>query len=417
MTYVEFFDRTSVENICACLSNVPEKVILIGAKDDESIMGKYVENYKKVFGERKYITEFLCEIVDPWTITKIAKKLEEILHAYNDCVFGIAGGDEMTMYALGVFCGKQPEGTVQVHKVNVQNSEIYDCDMDGKTIEHHTPKLSVKENIRIYGGDIIESAVDGNETNQWNMTPDFRQDIENMWSICKSGLATWNQQIGLIKKSIELGASSNEGLVIEVSIKEIENACKPSQIKPYFLEKLAKKKLLKVMWIPSQENAEKIRLIFKNEQIKKSLSQEGLALELKIYSMCKYLRSGGNGYLYNDVMNGVQIDWDGVIRKENEDYDTTNEIDVLLMHNMVPVFVSCKNGTFDEEEFYKLCTVAERFGGKYSKKVLVASQMTNKKRDRELKQKAFDMGIQIIAKEDVIEDSKLQKRLEEVWKS
>lgn len=415
MTYVEFFDRTSVENICACLSNVPEKVILIGSKDDESIMSKYVENYKKVFAERKYITEFLGEIVDSWTIAEITKKLEEILHAYNGCVFGIAGGDEMTMYALGVFYGKQPEGIVQVHKVNVQNSEIYDCDMDGKTIAHHKPKLSVKENIRIYGGDIIEEAVDGNETNRWNMNPDFRQDIENMWFICKSGFATWNQQIGMIKGMFEIGVISEDGLTVEAKTSELKSACKGNEIKVFFFEKLKRKGLIKVQWTPSKENPDKIRLTFKNEQVRKSLSQEGLVLELKVYSLCKYMRDSNGGYLYNDAMNGVQIDWDGVIRKEDEDYDTTNEIDVMLMHNMVPIFISCKNGSFDEEEFYKLCTVAERFGGKYAKKVLVASQMTNKKRDRELKTKALDMNIQVIAKEDVVEDVLLVKRLAEVW--
>lgn len=47
MTYVEFFDRTSIENICACLTDAPERVIFLG--DNAKLMKRYIENYKKVF--------------------------------------------------------------------------------------------------------------------------------------------------------------------------------------------------------------------------------------------------------------------------------------------------------------------------------------------------------------------------------
>ena len=74
-----------------------------------------------------------------------------------------------------------------------------------------------------------------------------------------------------------------------------------------------------------------------------------------------------------NVKVGVVIDWDmfdgaAVCR-------TINEIDVMAMRGTVPVFVSCKNGRFDANELYKLNTVAERFGGKYAKKVLVSTSL------------------------------------------
>ena len=37
MTYVEFFDRTSVENICACLINTPKTVVLVGTDEKEYV--------------------------------------------------------------------------------------------------------------------------------------------------------------------------------------------------------------------------------------------------------------------------------------------------------------------------------------------------------------------------------------------
>jgi len=36
MTFIEFFDKTCVENICACLSQIPERVIFLGDKKKNS---------------------------------------------------------------------------------------------------------------------------------------------------------------------------------------------------------------------------------------------------------------------------------------------------------------------------------------------------------------------------------------------
>lgn len=32
MTYIEFFDKTASENICASLANAPDRVVLVGDK-------------------------------------------------------------------------------------------------------------------------------------------------------------------------------------------------------------------------------------------------------------------------------------------------------------------------------------------------------------------------------------------------
>ena len=51
MTYVEFYDQTSVENVCALLTNIPDRVVIVG-EDAEKIQ-KHIEYYEKVFNKRK----------------------------------------------------------------------------------------------------------------------------------------------------------------------------------------------------------------------------------------------------------------------------------------------------------------------------------------------------------------------------
>ena len=40
--------------------------------------------------------------------------------------------------------------------------------------------------------------------------------------------------------------------------------------------------------------------------------------------------------------------------------EMVNEIDVMMMHGMQPVFISCKNGSVETEELYKLLKTARR---------------------------------------------------------
>lgn len=74
---------------------------------------------------------------------------------------------------------------------------------------------------------------------------------------------------------------------------------------------------------------------------------------------------------FQDVKSGVYLDWDSALHDTGERVETVNEIDVIMMHNLIPVFASCKNGNMSVDELYKLKVVAERFGLGYARKILV----------------------------------------------
>ena len=121
--------------------------------------------------------------------------------------------------------------------------------------------------------------------------------------------------------------------------------------------------------------------------------------------------------MYNDVRNGVCIDWDGDIHfGEDIIKDTENEIDIMMMHRIVPVFVSCKNGNVDMDELYKLNSVADRFGSKYSKKVLVASALDHMGSFADyFRQRARDMNINLIENIQDMTDAELSRKVKSFW--
>ena len=158
-----------------------------------------------------------------------------------------------------------------------------------------------------------------------------------------------------------------------------------------------------------------ISFAFKNAQVKRCLTSSGRLLELIVTVNAMSVTEKNGKPVYNDVKTGVCIDWDGVIGAEYE-ADVSNEVDVVLMKGLTPVFISCKNGSFDSNELYKLSVVAERFGGKYARKVIVASEsVESSSKGKYLRARADDMDIKIIDDFDNMPRAEIERVFKTFW--
>ncbi len=416
MTYIEFFDKTATENICSSLIYAPERVVLIG--DNYKKLEKSIRRYQRVFENRNQKIEFIPQTMSRGNLKNAVEALSALVEKYDDCVFDITGGEEAFILALGVVLERYPQKNIQVHKINIRNNTVCDCDMDGVTVERKAPYLSVEENIRIYGGDVVYGDIDEQKTYRWRLDEDFRKDVDIIWNICKKDVRYWNAQIGVFQAIDEMGEISEDGLTVRARRGAVENYLSQRRSKYKLsrgmLDYLTDNKLLTEF----DDDEKDIKVVYKNKQVKKCLTKAGQALEMKIFINAVDVRDKEGKRVYDDVLNGVVIKWDGEARDEKagEGYDTENEIDVLMMHDAIPVFVSCKNGLVTSEELYKLNTVAERFGGKYAKKVLFATAISLIGESGEyLRARAEDMGIIII--EDILntDNQGIQKKLRNLW--
>lgn len=413
MTYVEFFDKPPSENICACLTGTPDRVIFLG--DNRKQMLKNIENYSRIFEERGYNIEFLFKTVTKSNLDLAVSTISEIVETFEDCVFDITGGEEILLLALGIVCERYKDKNIQIHRINLRNGTVNDCDKDGNTIYKTPIALSVEENVRIFGGDVVCGEVDDEHTYKWDLTPDFLKDVELIWGICKQDVRAWNTQLGVFMAIEKCGSTSEDGLTTVVSREAIEDWLRKHDgvvvRKPEIINALITSGLLSTY---NDKDRNTITISYKNKQVKKCLSKAGQALEMKIFVTAKGLLDEDDKPVYNDVVNGVEIDWDGKLRDDSDRqaFNTENEIDVMMMRGVVPVFVSCKNGHIDVEELYKLNTVAERFGGEYAKKVLVSNAIDSMGlKGKQFAQRAADMGIKIIKNVQDLSDAELAKEL------
>ncbi len=402
MTYVEFFAKTSIENISACLADAAQRVVLVG--DDFQLMEYYAKRYEKLFFHRGYKVEFVCKTVNKNKLESIIDALSEIAESCNDCIFDLNGGDELFILAMGIVCERYKEKNIKVHRFNIKNNTVIYFDKEGKTIQKKCPQLSVKENVSIYGGNA--SGVDG----KWDCNDDFLKDIEKIWQICRQNVRLWNSQISVFEAAEKLKYPSGNRLETTVSIKALKKSFggKDAVFVKGILDGLRRVGAI-CAWRLDGKN---FSLTYKNDQVKKCLTKAGQALELKIYTAAMSVRDGDGSPIYNDAETGVIIDWDG----KEEKYDAENEIDVMLMRGLVPVFISCKNGHVAVDELYKLDVVAKRFGGMYAKKALVATALDSSSESaRYLAARAESMGIKLILDMQRLNDAELKKTVGSLW--
>ncbi len=414
MTYVEFFDKPASENICACLTDIPDRVIYIG--DDRKQMERHIANYEKIFSGRGYNIEFSYKSVSKSNLDFAIRVISEIVEANDDCVFDITGGEEILLLALGIVCERYKDKNIQLHRINLRHGTVHDCDKDGNTIYKTPLALSVEENVRLFGGEVVYGDVGGEDTYKWELTPDFLKDVELIWSICRQDVRAWNAQLGVFMEIEKVGKVCEDGLTTVASraavLNRLNSEGRLKRIEDV-LEPLLTTRLLTHYDDSDEDN---VTITYKNKQVKRCLVKAGQALEMKIFTTIMELTNEDGSPVYTDALNGVVIDWDG--DGERGLYDTENEIDVFLMHGVVPVFISCKNGYLSNEELYKLNTVAERFGGKYAKKVLVTNAIDEMKdAGKYLCQRAADMGIAVIKNIQDMDDKELAKKLKNVWQA
>lgn len=414
MTCIEFFEKDASENICTCLTMAPNRMILIG--DKMKHMQKHIERYKRILSNRGIETEFLCRTVNKNNMQSIIDALSQIIETYDDCVFDLTGGEDLYLVAMGIVFERYKDKGVQMHHFNIRNGTIIDCDQDGHTLlEDESIKLSVEENIRIYGGEIVYEYEKENATISWNMIDDFKEDIDKIWEICKTDVRLWNTQMGVFAAAEEVRDQTYDELTTVASVPCIINILENVNGKYVTIWRILNGLMNAGLLTAFECDDETFSITYKNVQVKLCLTKAGQALEMKMYKAALEASEKNGSLTYNDVMTGVYIDWDGDIHTEQDEYDTENEIDVMMMHGLVPVFVSCKNGYVDIDELYKLHSVADRFGGKYAKKILIATALGSNDFSEYLRQRAKDMSIRLVEGIQDMDDTELNKVIRTFW--
>ena len=392
MTLIEFYDTTVAHASIGPLALRPDKIVLVGEKFGMKEQG---ERLRALLERRGCPVEMEYVVINRSEVRSVLVTLSEILHREKDCEIDLTGGEDLALFAAGQIFERYRERGLQFHWFNVRTGQVKDCDLDGEKAVVPQPSLTVEEQIALCGGRVIFDDEKPDTSHRWPEDEEFARDIETMWAVCADDCDLWNRQIQILNEIDRYRNKKRPALVTEVDIAKIWPILTAHHgdvdLHAVFSD-LAERGIFSEFTLDS----EKLCIRYKNGAVQQALGKAGTALELMTWHLARTLEYKGKP-VYADADTGVYIDWDGVLHEKFAP-DTGNEIDVLLMKGMVPFFISCKNGTIDVEELYKVHTVAERFGGPYARKVLICTTWgsLNQRKQAVLKDRAREMGIYIL---------------------
>lgn len=414
MTIIEFFDREShIENIISALLCAPDKVIFLG--DGKRKMDRISASYEKIARNRGINVKFESKPINRNDLMSIVGAIEDVVAENEDCIIDLSGGDDLSLVAVGIVYADNAD-KIKLHRFKVTSSTMLDCDSDGELCNSAPLELTVDEIVAINGGRVIYDDEKPIGTHIWDFSDDFADDIRAMWSICSQDPNKWNTQIGILCKLLT-SDSDPESLNVNINLNKA-NAVLMQWGKEKKIDFELYKKLAKYFIIENfRLNGNAMSFRFKNGQIKKCLAKSGQVFELFLALSAKELKDEDGNPYYTDVMSGAFIDWDGEIHTGTAS-DVENEIDLILMKGLMPVFISCKNGAVGVNELYKLSVVANKFGGKYVRKVLAATEIDKDEKNVEfIRIRADAMGIKPWIKLHKISEERFEDELRLLWKA
>ena len=391
---IELFDKEPIENLITCLNFNIDKVVYFGYFDvmTQEAIETTQKSLKKMCGNIE--TEFIE--VSRKELFKVVDALERVVEretkAGNRCFFDLTGGEDLVLVAMGILSTKYdcPMHRFEISAGTLRMMNKFEVPGIENVLERRNLDLNLDDIVGFQGGVLFFD--DEQEYQKHLDEPEFFEDVKAMWSIASRNNRDWNGLCGVLK---ECGDYTDEDLHVVMPERQLEAvAMRVKRIGSLdrlcsYLEKLERKGALYGV----KREGGKVFFSYKNESIQEVLIDAGKLLELVTYYQMK--RSGK----YSDCRTGIKIDWDGVTT--NDKSDVKNEMDVIVLEGYTPIFISCKNGKVDQIPLYELDTVADRFGGKYVKKLMSLGEkmhISHFSRAKEMDISAF------IPREDALED-------------
>ena len=380
-TIIELYDTSPIENVLGIEMFRPNEMILICPPEIEQDRALR-RSLRKYFEYRKCSVKLTFVPVSMLDAVKIERVLREVLDAHPDSAIDISGGTDAALFAAGVVSGEASVFTYSRKRntfFEIKNAPF-------ARNQPCTVRLDAMSCFLMAGGTLLPGRAD-NEALK-NMMPEIRK----LFDVFTKYRRVWNRQISYIQK-----ISSAEPGILGASGRWTEKAGdKNVTADTGLLHALAETGLILDLALGDEE----ITFRFPNETVRFWLRDIGSVLELQVFRAC--LLAG----CFDDVVLSAIVNWQGLNTQRDS---VTNEIDVMAVQGIQPVLISCKTCEIHTEALNELAILRDRFGGKFSRAIIVTSATATKNREP-MRRRADELGIEVVEWDDLRVD-RLVRRL------
>ncbi len=388
-TLIELYDERPMENVLGAEMFRPENTVFICPAEvaDSPAMKNSLERY---FQSRGVDTRCVFVPVNNLNTGEVVEALRRVLEEFEDCAIDIAGGTDSALFAAGMVAGDEnvPVFTYS-HKKNaffdIKNAPFADGIPCGIS-------LTCADCFLMAGGSLKQ----GREDN--SILKDSLQEMDLLWKVyCRfkkewHGAVTYMQRVsqGLDRELTAQGPASVKGDRGRVSANRD------------LLQMLENGGLIRGLDFTDGE----VSFTFKSPLVRFWLRDVGSALEVHVYRAC--VSSG----LFNDVILSAAVNWHYGGRGDG---NVTNEIDVMAVRGVKPIFISCKATEIRTEALNELAILRDRFGGAGSYAAIVTSANVSSRNSAAMRARAQELNINVISAVEAKDGDILIRRLAGIY--
>ena len=374
-TLIEFYDERPIENVLATEVFAPEETVFICPPE---IAGNKAlkQSLEKYFALRRCSARLRFVPVSLLDAVKVEKKLRKVLAEHADCAMDITGGTDAALFAAGAVSGDTPVFTYSRKKnafFEIKNAPF----AHGLPCEIH---LNAESCFLMAGGALLPGRADNAELK------DRLDQIDRLFSVYSEYRRVWNRQISCYQK---ISSATDPGLWGEGP--RTVRADKGLVVLDGGLLHALEREAL-ILDLQADENSVSFR--FADETVRFWLRDMGSVLELQVYRACAAAQC------FDDVVLSAVVNWQSGDKKSEA---VTNEIDVMAVRGVQPVFISCKTCEIKTEALNELAILRDRFGGKGSRAIIVTSAPAARGR-AVMRHRAAELGIEVIEWNDLALD-------------
>jgi len=380
-TLIELYDKRPIENVLGTEVFGPEETVFICPAEiaQNKNIRRSLEYYFKLRGCNVKLTFVPVSLLQAMNV---AKKIREILETRKDCVIDISGGTDAALFAAGTVAGETPVITYS-HKQN-RFFEIHNAPY-ARNLPCNV-RLNVETCFLMAGGRLKEGRANNSEL------ASRLDQIEKLFNVYRNFRKIWNQQISYFQKISSAGDPDLKAHGPRTARADNRHVTANEDL----LKALEQAEMIHDLQI----NEEEVDFRFADSTVRFWLRDMGAVLELHVYRAC--VLAG----CYDDVVLSAVVDWDETSEKRDR---VSNELDVVAVKGVHPVFISCKTSEIRTEALNELKILNDRFGGEDSRAIIVTSTTSYKNR-RIMHLRAAELGIEVIEWND-LEIEHLVRRL------
>ncbi len=368
---VELFDKEPIENVLGACIFEPEIVILL-CDERDAVLFKESAIYR-LLRRRNLRTRPRFYYFDGTDTTAIRQVIGAVVRDYPDCVFDFTGGRDLVLLTAGEMCAEDGLPGFYVDLPRGRFINVRGCEQLAASFK--MPCFSAEDVLALTGATVHGYG----HFHPGHITRDFEKDILAVFAVAQHNPKAWGAFVNWLQAC---AAHSPPGALTVACPQKMQDGDNRVVLNPAVVDGLLAAGVLKQV----QRHGKRVQLTFKSALHRKCLLNQGVWLELYCYVVAK------NAGFFDDVRTSVVVDWDGV---EGGPDATKNEVDVLLVKGVVPVFISCKMSPPSPLALSEIKVLSAKFGGGYSRTVVLTASVLSAEH-RSLKARAADLGILLL---------------------